>query len=96
MGWFIGISMSNNMYIIRWTDGDVRTLAAAMFLKKDQLHFFNNIGYSQGPFSRCPLNANLIEKCSCDYKNSDGKMIGRERILYWVIKRDLPFLFFFV
>ncbi|KAI8886382.1 glycosyltransferase family 15 protein [Backusella circina FSU 941] len=65
------LDLVGGFFYERWTDGDVRTLAAAMFLKKEQLHFFNNIGYSQGSFNRCPLNAKLLEKCSCDYKNSD-------------------------
>lgn len=33
------------MKMIRWGDAPVHSIAAAMLLRKDEFHFFNDIGY---------------------------------------------------
>ncbi|KAF8628415.1 hypothetical protein AX15_003937 [Amanita polypyramis BW_CC] len=54
-------------YYERWGDAPVHTIGAALFAKKDQIHFFNDIGYRHDPFQHCPQGeAHKRGKCWCD------------------------------
>nr|CAG8527965.1 3287_t:CDS:2 [Entrophospora candida] len=50
----------------RWSEAPIHSLAAALFLNKNEIHFFNDIGYKQEPFTHCPTEQGLLAKCSCD------------------------------
>lgn len=54
-------------YYERWGDAPVHSIAAALFLNKDQLHFFDEIGYEHAPFTHCPHGSGVSKKkqCSC-------------------------------
>ncbi|CAG8471418.1 13988_t:CDS:2, partial [Racocetra persica] len=54
----------------RWGDAPVHSIAAALFLKKHQIHFFNEIGYKHEPFMHCPQEEGLLLKCHCDPNNN--------------------------
>lgn len=56
----------------RWGDAPIRTLAAAMFLPRDQLMYFDRIGYEHSVASHCPVNAEYMQKCSCDVTENFG------------------------
>lgn len=45
----------------------MHSIAAALFLNKDQLHFFDEIGYEHAPFTHCPHGSGVSKKkqCSC-------------------------------
>ena len=49
----------------RWGDAPVHSIAAALFARKDQIHFFNEIGYRHPPFTHCPNNYALRKKKNC-------------------------------
>lgn len=38
----------------RWGDAPVHSIGAALFARKDQIHFFKQIGYRHNPFQHCP------------------------------------------
>jgi len=60
----------------RWGDAPVHSIAAALLLNKDQIHFFDDIGYWHVPFTHCPTSEKmrLDLKCACDPKeNFDWK-----------------------
>lgn len=59
--------------IHRWGDGPVRSIAAAMFLRKEDIHFFNEVGYSRSSIQHCPISKSLLETCSCDYKDNHSR-----------------------
>ncbi|PRT52952.1 Alpha-1,2 mannosyltransferase KTR1 [Wickerhamiella sorbophila] len=40
----------------RWGDAPVHSLAAALFLDRDQIHFFEDIGYYHPPYAHVPEN----------------------------------------
>jgi hypothetical protein len=40
-------------YYERWGDAPVHSIGAALFANKDQIHFFNDIGYRHEPFQVC-------------------------------------------
>ncbi|KAG5728003.1 Glycolipid 2-alpha-mannosyltransferase [Termitomyces sp. T112] len=54
-------------YYERWGDAPVHSIGAALFSKKEQIHFFNDIGYRHEPFQHCPQGeAHTRGKCWCD------------------------------
>ncbi|KXN83452.1 Glycolipid 2-alpha-mannosyltransferase 2 [Leucoagaricus sp. SymC.cos] len=46
--------------------------AAALFLDKNQIHFFDEIGYQHDDWSHCPSNPTPQMECTCDPGNSFG------------------------
>ncbi|KXT19042.1 hypothetical protein AC579_8744 [Pseudocercospora musae] len=52
----------------RWGDASVHTIAAALTLKKGEIHFFDDIGYRHAPILHCPRSAakRLENKCICN------------------------------
>lgn len=61
----------------RWTASSVQTLATAMFLKRKELHFFNEVGYTEKRGEHCPFNLKLLETCACDFQDTYGKFGNR-------------------
>lgn len=50
----------------RWGDAPVHSIAAALLLRKEEFHFFNDIGYRHTSYTHCPIEEEFREKCSCD------------------------------
>ncbi|KAI7904913.1 nucleotide-diphospho-sugar transferase [Cokeromyces recurvatus] len=65
------IDIVGGFFYERWNDATIRTLAAAMFLDKSDVHFFNNIGFHYLWGNYCPLDNKLLENCSCHYKQNN-------------------------
>jgi alpha 1,2-mannosyltransferase len=58
----------------RWGDAPVHSIGAALFARKDQIHFFNDIGYRHEPFQHCPQgDSHKRGKCWCDPAQNFGK-----------------------
>ncbi|KAK4514231.1 Aminoacyl-tRNA hydrolase [Mucor velutinosus] len=64
------LDLVGGFFYERWGDGPVRSIAAAMFLRKEDVHFFNEVGYSRSSIQHCPLSKSLLETCSCDYMDN--------------------------
>jgi len=50
----------------------VHSIAAALFLKPQEIHHFDDIGYYHAPFSNCPADAS--DRCACN--PNDGNNFG--------------------
>ncbi|KAF3483056.1 glycolipid 2-alpha-mannosyltransferase [Arthroderma uncinatum] len=52
----------------RWGDAPVHTIAVALMLNKEEVHFFNDIAYRHVPFVHCPTGeqTRLDLKCHCN------------------------------
>ena len=52
----------------------MHSIAVSLFARKDQVHFFRDIGYKHEYFQHCP-SGEVWEKgrCSCDSNDSFGK-----------------------
>jgi alpha 1,2-mannosyltransferase len=72
---FTGLKQFIDFYKCRWGDGPVRSIAAAMFLKREDIHFFNEIGYNHDSIKHCPFKKSLIKNCSCDYRGNHSKLL---------------------
>jgi alpha 1,2-mannosyltransferase len=60
------IDNEEGIFYERWADPVIQSLAAALFLNRNQLHFWENIGYKyQWFYTHCPNNRGLWEKCTC-------------------------------
>ncbi|KAI0701302.1 glycosyltransferase family 15 protein [Cytidiella melzeri] len=62
------LDATGGFYYERWGDAPVHSIAAALFARKDQIHFFKDIGYEHNPYSHCPQDdASWSQnRCSCD------------------------------
>ncbi|KAH8117568.1 glycosyltransferase family 15 protein [Phellopilus nigrolimitatus] len=65
------LDAAGGFYYERWGDAPVHSIAAALFARKDQIHFFNDIGYRHEPFQHCPQGAEHSRgKCWCSEKEN--------------------------
>ncbi|RDB21751.1 Glycolipid 2-alpha-mannosyltransferase 2 [Hypsizygus marmoreus] len=66
------LDSTGGFYYERWGDAPVHSIAAAIFAKKDQIHFFDEIGYEHNPYIHCPQSKDTWKRgrCSCDQAKS--------------------------
>ncbi|KAI9146232.1 glycolipid 2-alpha-mannosyltransferase [Paraphysoderma sedebokerense] len=65
------LDKTGNFFYERWGDAPVHSMAAAMFLKPEQLHFFEDIGYRHDPFGHCPTSLEQQVRNDCDCNPED-------------------------
>jgi alpha 1,2-mannosyltransferase len=70
--YFTSLDHAGGFFYERWGDASVHSIAAALLLQKDEIHFFNDIAYYHVPFTHCPTGEQyrLDHKCSCNPKNN--------------------------
>lgn len=59
---------TGSFFYERWGDAPVHSIAASLFLPKDTIHYFSDIGYFHVPYHNCPLDNNVFKEnqCKCD------------------------------
>ncbi|KAM3584739.1 hypothetical protein VKS41_003545 [Umbelopsis sp. WA50703] len=62
--YFNYLDSTGNFFYERWGDAIVHSLAAGMFLKKSEVHFFDDIGYKHDSFAHC-TDDGIHGKCMC-------------------------------
>ncbi|ODQ58461.1 glycosyltransferase family 15 protein [Wickerhamomyces anomalus NRRL Y-366-8] len=62
------LDKANGFFYERWGDAPVHSIAVALFLNKEQIHYFEDIGYYHKPASNCPINDDVWKEnnCLCD------------------------------
>lgn len=71
MEFFDFLDKKGGFYYERWGDAPVHSIGAALFAKKEQIHFFDDIGYRHEPFQHCPQgDAHTRGNCWCDQANN--------------------------
>lgn len=63
--YFDALEKAGGFYYERWGDAPVHSLALAMFTQPNQIHYFEDIGYSHPPFQHCPPSGIGCD-CICD------------------------------
>ncbi|KAJ7753985.1 glycosyltransferase family 15 protein [Mycena metata] len=65
---FAFLDSKGGFYYERWGDAPVHSIAAGLFAHRDQIHFFEEIGYEHNPYTHCPKDPGMWErgKCGCD------------------------------
>ncbi|PVF94297.1 glycosyltransferase family 15 protein [Serendipita vermifera] len=70
--YFEYMDASGGFYYERWRSGPVQSIAVSLLARKDQIHFFKEIGYRSGAFQRCPQGyLHQKGRCWCD-QNDKG------------------------
>ncbi|KAI8884585.1 glycosyltransferase family 15 protein, partial [Backusella circina FSU 941] len=75
LDYFNFLDKEGGFFYERWGDAPVHSIAAAMMLKKSEVHYFYDMGYFHNPFSQCPSEPEWLpaEKCSCNPADSLDK-----------------------
>ncbi|KAH8116552.1 glycosyl transferase [Phellopilus nigrolimitatus] len=71
LAYFNYLDVTGKFYYERWGDAPVHTVAAAMFLPRDQLHYFRDIGYYHAPYYNCPESP-TSDQLRCECKPADS------------------------
>ncbi|KAL4987053.1 nucleotide-diphospho-sugar transferase [Aspergillus falconensis] len=68
LNYFDFLDRAGGFYYERWGDAPIHSIAAGLLLKKEQLHFWDEISYYHIPFTHCPRDEQLRMdlRCSCD------------------------------
>ena len=71
------LDRKGGFYTERWGDAPVHSLAAAMLLEPEQLHWFGDIGYVHPPLQHCPEdNGRGAAGCGCNCRTAVTGMRG--------------------
>ncbi|KUJ06984.1 glycosyl transferase [Mollisia scopiformis] len=70
--YFESLDQDGGFFYERWGDAPVHSIAASLLLKKEEIHFFNDIAYYHVPFTHCPTGekTRLDLKCHCNPKDN--------------------------
>lgn len=66
--YFEDLDRAGGFFYERWGDAPVHSIAAGLFLKPNEVHYFEDLGYKHPPFFHCPSNYNLRQEkqCACN------------------------------
>lgn len=69
---FESLDQDGGFFYERWGDAPVHSIAAGLLLKKEEVHFFNDIAYYHVPFTHCPTGEKLRTelRCHCNPKDN--------------------------
>ena len=69
---FNSLDQDGGFFYERWGDAPVHSIAAGLLLKKEEIHFFNDIAYYHVPFTHCPTGekVRLERRCHCNPKDN--------------------------
>ncbi|KAJ5894224.1 hypothetical protein N7495_005915 [Penicillium taxi] len=65
--YFSQLDQDGGFFYERWGDAPVHSIAASILLKKEQIHFWEEIAYYHVPFTHCPTEETkrLDLRCNC-------------------------------
>ncbi|EDK44063.1 glycolipid 2-alpha-mannosyltransferase [Lodderomyces elongisporus NRRL YB-4239] len=66
--YFEYLDKAGGFFYERWGDAPVHSIAAALFLPREKIHFFEDIGYFHVPFHNCPVDPEIRKerRCHCN------------------------------
>ncbi|KAM0678110.1 hypothetical protein BDAP_001369 [Binucleata daphniae] len=67
------LDKTGGFYYERWGDAPVHSIAATLFLGKDKIHFFDDIGYRHNVYQHCPTSPSRLVDCKCDPNDNVDK-----------------------
>ena len=72
LDFFNFLDKEGGFFYERWGDAPVHSIAAGLMLKKEEIHFFNEIAYYHPPFLHCPTGEPLKRelKCHCSQRQN--------------------------
>ncbi|GAA5971693.1 hypothetical protein JCM11641_000687 [Rhodosporidiobolus odoratus] len=69
--YFDYLDKAGGFFYERWGDAPVHSIAAGLFLKPEEFHFFQDIGYRHEPFQHCP-QPGQGSRCTCNPKQEEN------------------------
>lgn len=63
--YFEYLDQAGGFFYERWGDAPVHSIAASLFLPRDAIHFFGDVGYFHNPFSNCPVDEETRKAKHC-------------------------------
>ncbi|KAJ5832792.1 glycolipid 2-alpha-mannosyltransferase [Penicillium riverlandense] len=72
MDFFESLDHDGGFFYERWGDAPVHSIAASLLLKKEQIHFFDEIAYYHVPFTHCPTSESMRLDLRCTCKPNDN------------------------
>ncbi|KAJ2773406.1 alpha-1,2-mannosyltransferase ktr1 [Coemansia nantahalensis] len=63
--YFQHLDRAGGFFYERWGDAPVHSFAAALLLRKEQIHWFEDIGYSHPGITHCPDKPEMAARCVC-------------------------------
>ncbi len=72
--YFKHLDDASGFFYERWGDAPVHSLAVGLFLSKDEVMYFDDIGYRHEPLQHCPADSNWRrdQNCECNpFETSD-------------------------
>lgn len=76
--YFDFLDRAGGFFYERWGDAPVHSIAAALLLEPQEIHFFSDFGYHHPDILYCPPDA-AIRKCSCSYDDPHNE---KTNVLY--------------
>jgi Mannosyltransferase len=69
--YFEYLDKTGGFFYERWGDAPIHSIAAALFLPREKIHYFEDVGYTHSVYTQCPLNAQYRydHKCHCNPKD---------------------------
>lgn len=69
--YFDFLDKAGGFFYERWGDAPVHSIGASLFVPRDKLHFFGDVGYWHVPFHNCPVDqeTRAAKKCICEPKD---------------------------
>ncbi|KAI3406077.1 hypothetical protein KGF56_001296 [Candida oxycetoniae] len=82
------LDSKEGFYYERWGDAPIHTIGICLFLKKQDIHWFDNLGYYHPPYLQCPQDPEsyINNKCTCDPDddiNSNENLSCKTRLSKW-------------
>lgn len=63
--YFDFLDKQGGFFYERWGDAPIHSLAVGMFLDKEEVIYFEDIGYKHAPFGHCPIDSNWRRDQNC-------------------------------
>lgn len=70
--YFKTLDEDGGFFYERWGDAPIHSIAAGLLLKKEEIHFFNDIAYYHVPFTHCPTGEQYKADHKCHCKPQDN------------------------
>ncbi|KAJ2232265.1 alpha 1,2-mannosyltransferase 2.4.1, partial [Coemansia sp. RSA 475] len=59
------LDRAGGFFYERWGDAPVHSMAASILLRKEQIHWFEDIGYRHPGMGHCPTKPEMAVRCVC-------------------------------
>lgn len=77
--YFKHLDEAGGFYYERWGDAPVHSIALSLFIDKNQIHHFDDIGYFHAPYMACPQSQDIqsMKRCVCRKISEDDEDINK-------------------